>query len=312
MKKQKYLTMPLTIVGAALVLAGCKAPAAVVTKAEKNTLAVQSASALTLIKQESPMALGKINFAATPTVNKVEDLLPQFDTLLTNEDHFKVVELTSDRAEYENHQQIAFVDLTGSEVKYDLYFNILDDDKKAAPSATSATSDDDDDYDDQEFDDIDDDGQDDKFRMAGIAVYAEAEYNFYALSEVEVDDDETETELKFKMITGENSYIAIKQEIEIEVGEREEEFSYTVVENGNKTLEYKLELEIETDDDEIENELKVNFNGVEYKVDMRIVADKTYFDIIEGDDDNKVKSTYEKVVTIGDDGSETVSYNLVA
>ena len=89
-------------------------------------------------------------------------------------------------------------------------------------------------------------------------------YSFSSLTHHENDRSEIEEERNFRIQTGANSYILVKQESESEWNETENEFEYTIVENGRRVDNYSISIENEWNRKSVSYEV----NETEYEMEI--------------------------------------------
>lgn len=149
------------------------------------------------------------------------------------------VESVSDRPEYDHMLTVTTTDMRGNESVYVLYYN-----------ATPVIDDDDDKWDDEDDWDIE---TEEEFRIDGVLVYNDAEYDVIGEMENEVEGNESENE--FKMTAYDrtnNAKIVFEQSFEVENGEYEEEYKYSYYENNVLVNSFEIEFENEDGKEELD------------------------------------------------------------
>lgn len=149
------------------------------------------------------------------------------------------VESASDRPEYDHMLTVTTTDMRGNESVYILYYN-----------ATPVIDDDNDKWDDEDDWDIE---TEEEFRIDGVLVYNDAEYDVIGEMENEVEGNESENE--FKMTAYDrvnNSKIVFEQSFEVENGEYEEEYKYSYYENNVLVNSFEIEFENENGKEELD------------------------------------------------------------
>lgn len=205
----------------------------------------------------------------------IQDLLYQFDTIIQNDDNYKVEAVESDREDYKYKEIITYKDLLNNSNSYALYYNSIDVEKET-----------------------DDDEVETETKYGGIAVKDGQEFNFKLELEEEVEGDEKEVESTFYLFEkgSNNSYTKVSSSSEIEGLEKETEYSFEVVKNGSTITSYEMEIEHDPSDNEVE--LSVELNEKEYSIERIIEEGETYFFVEFEDDetDEEQEWVFKKVI----------------
>ena len=149
------------------------------------------------------------------------------------------VESASDRPEYDHMLTVTTTDMRGNESVYILYYN-----------ATPVIDDDNDKWDDEDDWDIE---TEEEFRIDGVLVYNDAEYDVRGEMENEVEGNESENEFEMTAFDRvNNSKIVFEQSFEVEDGEYEEEYKYSYYENNRLVNSFEIEFENENGKEELD------------------------------------------------------------
>ena len=216
-------------------------------------------------------------------VTKIKEVLPTVDLLLDNEttflSHVEEVNVEIDGKLYETKEEITFLNNDLSSSSYLLFYNIIEEKVEE----------------DEEIEENKD--------MEGIAyIDEETYYPFISKEEKEVEDDEVENTRKFMILTGEKSYIEIKEEYSYESDEVEQKLHYEVVQDNQKIVDYKIKIENENQ----ENEIKVEIGEMNFKVEREIFEDTYIYKISLKDDETNQMVTLKREIL--EDG--TISYDI--
>ena len=180
---------------------------------------------------------------------------------------------------YETKEEITFLNNDLSSSSYLLFYNIIEEKVEE----------------DEEIEE--------KKDMEGIAyIDEETYYPFISKEEKEVEDDEVENTRKFMILTGEKSYIEIKEEYSYESDEVEQKLHYEVVQDNQKIVDYKIKIENENQ----ENEIKVEIGEMNFKVEREIFEDTYIYKISLKDDETNQMVTLKREIL--EDGN--ISYEI--
>ena len=104
------------------------------------------------------------------------------------------------------------------------------------------------------------------------------------------------------ILTGEESYIEIKEEYSYESDEVEQKLHYEVVQDSQKIVDYKIKIENENQ----ENEIKVEIGEMKFKVEREIFEDTYIYKISLKDDETNQMVTLKREIL--EDGN--ISYEI--
>lgn len=280
MKQQMKWIGLMAIAGAGLV--GCEVgkPA---TQADADIFKTEVVSALNLVRPSGgPKALRMAPSSFSEEQKKgIQEALPTIDLLLDNsESGFRSVKETVkkeiDGENYEFQETITFLNSELKEASYQLFYN-----------ETLIVEKDDDDDDEDEIE------QETTSMMSGLAfIDANTSYSFVSMTETEEEGDEAETERYFKIDTGVNSYIRIKEEFEVEGTKKEQDLHYTVVENGAVSSDYKVEIGSSKKGEEIEIEV----GKTEFEVKRQTREDGVYYTVSLEQNRNESIAVFKKEI----------------
>lgn len=168
-------------------------------------------------------------------MEKVNSYLQMMEMMFTDNGPILLSEEASDREEYETKLNFSAKDLAGNVTAYTLYINqeLLNDEVHS---------------DHEEDDDHEENEQ--EYRLTGIAVINDVEYEIKGKKEIE----NNEFEMEIKITLDSDNYVVISQESE----DNELEYEYLIFKDGKKFS--KLEFEVE-DGKEIELEFRTTENG---------------------------------------------------
>ena len=159
---------------------------------------------------------------------------------LLSDGGFQVQEGASDREGYETKMVVAYRDLKGSALQYELHYNSIARQDK-----------DDRDDDDDDFDDRFENETEEEYGIEGVMVIDGADYAIRGERETESEGGETESETSFRVTLSDASYMLVEQSYESERNETEQEYSYSVYENGSLTERSSFEYEEENGETEL-------------------------------------------------------------
>ncbi len=144
-------------------------------------------------------------------MEKVNEYLQMMENMFSNESPIIMEEETSDKPQYEKKVEFLVTDLTGTKATYVIYYN--------------------------QFEKIeeDDDENEREYRLEGIAIIDEIEYQIKG--EREQEDNESSLDIIIKL--DDQNYVAIEQETE----KAEQEYEYEVFKNGKKYTSISFEVE---------------------------------------------------------------------
>lgn len=228
-------------------------------------------------------------------VNQVISVLPSVDLLIDEGVSINYVLNESDRADYSVKQTVNIVVSSASvDTTLVLYYNVT-------RSMNSSMVDNERGYELTEA----------KTSYKGVAVISEdVEYEFSGSSETSHkaynNHVEDENELKLQIKTDDYSYVEIEQSEEVEDGFKSSEYSYKVVQNRKTVKSYSFE----SDEEDNEVEISVKLDGVKYKLSTEVIDSQTYYKV-SIKDENKTKATFVRVTTENEDGTVSISYELV-
>lgn len=227
------------------------------------------------IKTIRRMANGSLLLEGQTNEEIIQELLYQFDTIIENDDNYKVEAVQSDKEEYKYKEIITYKDLLNNSNSYALYYNDVHVEEEK-----------------------DDDEIEKETTYAGIAVKDGVEFDFRLELEEETETDETEVESKFYLFEqgSRHSYTKVTSSSEIEGLEKETEYSFEVVKNGSTVTSYEMEIEHNPEDNEVE--LSVELNEIEYEITRVIEGGDTLFFVeFENDDtDEEDEWVFKKVI----------------
>lgn len=195
----------------------------------------------------------------------IQELLYQFDTIIENDDNYKVEAVESDKEEYKYKEIITFKDLLNNSTSYSLYYNEL-----------------------LIGEDVDDNDDDDneierETTYKGLAVKNDQEFEFKLELEEGYEGDETEIESTFYLYESKTTFTKVTSSSEIEGLEKETEYSYEIYEDGSLITSYEMEIEHDPEDNEVELSIELNEKG--FSVERVIENGETYF-YVEFENDN--------------------------
>lgn len=247
MNKIKYFGLVVCSVIMMLVVVGCNKATTdpVINNVLNNdvsTLAFTSLSSAKILSNKSTQLESRmvrrvkrlVSDANEIDMTKVNEYLQMMESMFADNGPLLINEFASDRAEFEIKMEFATRDLSGNETKYLLYLN------QELDAEELENNDDDNEFDEQE----------EEYRLSGIAVIDDIEYNLVGKKELE----ENEAELEIKISLDQNNYVVIKQEIE----QNEVELKYKIVKEGKKFSTFSFEVE---DEKEFKASFKTMENG---------------------------------------------------
>ena len=203
---------------------------------------------------------------------------------------------------YEYSMIIATNDLSGVRHTFEMYYN-------QTYLGTEIDYDDDKPFFGQNGGDFE---QEESFRLDGVVLYQEIEYQLTGIKEIEteVEHGQTETETKIEIIVKKDvgEYVRFEQEMSTEADETEQEFSYEYYQNGRKVKEFSLEIGVENGKKEME--MTSIENGKTFKVEYEEKRAANGKDFIEAEVvQNGVKT--EVIITVEGAGTEEDPYRYV-
>jgi hypothetical protein len=324
MKKFTFLGLGI----AALALVGCKTTTSEPVPVNDQTLALQSATALSLmgdLKVSDTSIQNKLNLTGDP-VDPDSIPVETLDVIASTGAEFTVEHLESDREGYTKLEKVSFTVSDELTASYLLYYNDeaacrkFDDEVQIRLNSMGGSGEpmgDGETCDGSKLQTNRDDGkgrgQHGKYdtKYQGLAVVGEEEYRFVAQTETDFESDEQESELKFVLIKDQLNYTIVRQEYEVEGTledgnyQRHEKFVYRVVTDGVETKKFVLKLEAENNT----TEYRINLDGVTYRVSYLTEGENNYIIIhVDGVDYKYLKV----VVTDPDTGETSITYEKVA
>lgn len=190
---------------------------------------------------------------------------------------FTVTVKESDNEDYEVLMNITLVDIDGSPLEYEFYYNetVVDEEKST---------------------------------IDGIMIISGVTYFLEGEKEFEVDGDETEEELELKAYLDEDNYVLLSYEIETETDEIEKEFKYSIYQNG----ELVRSIEIEFEEEEDETELKISFTENSTKRTYEFEIEDGEIEVkyeVKVDGETVLKSKAKVVITKDEEtGKDIITY----
>lgn len=253
------LTVSLVIGGIALIAcnSGKSTPKANTGFSDDKSLfafsAISTANALSVDENVMSKTARRTNNTSTSEINIeiINQYLEMMESLLVDNGPILVSEGVSDLPEYSTKLVYSVKSLSGEVEEYQIYYN------------QELLVDDEEDDDDKDFDDLLDKDDESEYRLTGIAIIGNEEYQIIGEKELE----ENELEMTIRIIKDDNNYVVIEQEIE----KNEVEYEYTVYKNGRKTLSLSMEVE---NNNEVEIKFTTNENGVKetYKFSKETIS----------------------------------------
>lgn len=212
----------------------------------------------------------------TPELLEIEPFLAIMKSFKEKEG-FNVTVKESDNEDYEVLMNITLVDIDGSSLEYEFYYNetVVDEEKST---------------------------------IDGIMIISGVTYFLEGEKEFEIDGDETEEELELKASLDEDNYVLLSYEIETETDEIEKEFKYSIYQNG----ELVRSIEIEFEEEEDETELKISFTENSTKRTYEFEIEDGEIEVkyeVKVDGDTVLKSKATVIITKDEEtGKNIITY----
>jgi len=235
----KRLFIGLFILAGAVALIGCKKDNVdkrlEELEKEENVYAISLVSGIDQVISNSSVNL--IDSNAETDADQIDNL----DLLLglLNEEVFDVDAKESDNDNFDN-----LLEITINQEKYMFYYNEVLIEREE-----------------------DEDEIEEEFKIDGLILFGDLEFNVIGKKDVEIEEDEEEFELELKVSLDSDNYTIIKYEIETESDELERNYKLETYVDGNLVRKVKIDFEVE--DDELELEVEIEEDNKESKYELK-------------------------------------------
>lgn len=172
---------------------------------------------------------GELTEEQLATVNEYMALVES----LLNDDSVSYKEEASDREGYDTKTTVSFKDMYGGVISYQMYYK-----EELVHTET------------------DEDETENKYRLTGILIVGDSEYEVMGIKETEEERFDSETQIEFVayMNAEKTSWLKVEQETETD----EQEFVYSLYENGKRTERTTFEYEQERNETELKMTVEKN------------------------------------------------------